>query len=244
MKKISYTFLFIFYANILFGESGIIIDPEGYTNVRNGKGMKFPIIAKLFNNDTIYYEKDCNSDWWQIYFGKKNETGFVHKSRIKILPWANFQTHKFKFDKNNTHIVLSIKEEEFNCKGHQITLIEDTIVHSSAILVDGKDAIGTDYSLPHSQISSMELIWDNRNIKIDKELYQDCYNPFCGVNDNTDYFISVDSDKFVFILHGSDGAGSYEMMWIFDKNGRHTRVYLGYFETPFLDPEFLKYYNE
>ena len=56
-----------------------ISDPDGYTNVREGKNSKSKILFKISEGDEFHI-KSKDTDWWEIEFNDK--TGFVHKSRI------------------------------------------------------------------------------------------------------------------------------------------------------------------
>jgi hypothetical protein len=59
-----------------------INDPDGYTNIREGKGTNYPIVDKLYKDEEFTVEKS-DENWW--YVVKNNgKKGYVHKSRIVI----------------------------------------------------------------------------------------------------------------------------------------------------------------
>ena len=58
-----------------------ISDPDGYTNVREGKSTSSKIIATVDSGLPIRV-LDTIGNWWQV-MTKDNEIGYIHKSRIK-----------------------------------------------------------------------------------------------------------------------------------------------------------------
>ena len=58
-----------------------ISDPDGYTNVREGKSTSSKIIATVDSGLPIRV-LDTTGNWWQV-MTKDNEIDYIHKSRIK-----------------------------------------------------------------------------------------------------------------------------------------------------------------
>jgi bacterial SH3 domain protein len=58
-----------------------ISDPDGYTNVREGKSTSSKIITTVDSGLPIRV-LDTTGNWWQV-MTKDNEIGYIHKSRIK-----------------------------------------------------------------------------------------------------------------------------------------------------------------
>ncbi len=85
MKKILKIILTIFltgssgYAQL---KNGIINDPDGFVNLRSGRGVSFKIIEEIREGEKFKFLRDAQSDWWYVEseFGKK---GYMHKSRIQ-----------------------------------------------------------------------------------------------------------------------------------------------------------------
>ena len=61
-----------------------ISDPDGYTNVREGKSTSSKIIATVDSGLPIRV-LDTTGNWWQV-MTKDNEIGYIHKSRISYHP--------------------------------------------------------------------------------------------------------------------------------------------------------------
>ena len=58
-----------------------ISDPDGYTNLREGKSTSSKIIA-IVDSGLPIRVLDTTGNWWQV-MTKDNEIGYIHKSRIK-----------------------------------------------------------------------------------------------------------------------------------------------------------------
>ena len=58
-----------------------ISDPDGYTNVREGKSTLSKIITTVDSGLPIRV-LDTTGNWWQV-MTRDNEIGYIHKSRIK-----------------------------------------------------------------------------------------------------------------------------------------------------------------
>ena len=58
-----------------------ISDPDGYTNVREGKSTSSKILGTIKSGETIEVLNNTGN-WWQEMI-KDNEIGYIHKSRIK-----------------------------------------------------------------------------------------------------------------------------------------------------------------
>ena len=81
MKK---SFLFVLLMTLLatsvFGEVGVINDPDGYTNVRKEKSTSSPIVSKIFKGEVFSYQPVKGDKWYSVII--KGQSGYVHSSRI------------------------------------------------------------------------------------------------------------------------------------------------------------------
>ncbi len=60
-----------------------INDPDGFTNVRSGKGSTFNSLATIKASELFYCEPS-SFDWWKVNTMNDVE-GYIHKSRIKLI---------------------------------------------------------------------------------------------------------------------------------------------------------------
>jgi hypothetical protein len=113
---------------------------------------------------------------------------------------------------------------------HKITYgkrLDATIVD-----VDGRMALGVDGSVPRVEIKSLDFSFDGKKVAVPKRLYADLFEP----NLKKDYFatkIGDDGSSLLVFMAGSDAAGGYQVIWVFRRDGRHSR-----FSTPCSDCDF------
>ena len=62
--------------------SATIVDPDGYTNIREGKGTNFKIIGRVLS-DEVFYTIPQNGAWWPIRT-EDNIYGYIRSNRIKL----------------------------------------------------------------------------------------------------------------------------------------------------------------
>lgn len=61
--------------------AGIINDPDGYTNLRSGKGANFEIARKIREGEKFEFEAD-STNWWPVT-AEDGTQGYIHKSKIQ-----------------------------------------------------------------------------------------------------------------------------------------------------------------
>ena len=87
--------------------------------------------------------------------------------------------------------------------------------------VDGRAALGTDGSVPNVEIESFRFILDGREVRVPRGLYSDCFDP--GTDGRLVLKFGQDAESVFVFMHGSDGAGVYDVVWVLRKDGRHSR---------------------
>lgn len=120
--------------------------------------------------------------------------------------------------KDGSHNVKIIfKTKLFVAKEHKIENVREL-----GTKVDGKLALGTDFSIPQTEFESIKLFFDGKEIPIAKGLFSDCYNPNLE-NDYLKLKLGDDGKSVMVFMAGSDGAGGYQVFWIFRNDARHSR---------------------
>ncbi len=207
MKKQLLLFL-IFCYSFSYSQLAIIKDKDGYTNVRKENSSKSKIIYKLKENQAFWYNDTADKEWVEIYIPKdkfcinQNDdsyiSGYIHKSRLqpiqslsKPLPQEINFNYKFK------------KFEKLN----HINDGDETFVSR----IDGKKIWGTDGNFPAIEIEKISLFIDNKRILIHEVLFNNLYECNGKIN-----FFKKENTYFIYQLN-SDGAGTYELLWVIDK---------------------------
>ena len=138
---------------------------------------------------------------------------------------ASIDTTEF-LQKKGTHTAKIIFETaQFNARNHKIGHGGDCIT------IDDRRPLGTDCGLPKVEIASLRFVLDGREIQVPKRLYSDCYMPPSwrkykaeGVIGNYLQIRFSDDAENVFVFFaGGDGAGSYQVIWVLRRDGKHTR---------------------
>jgi len=60
----------------------IVNSPDGYVNLRSGRGVDRKVIEKIFRDEEVFV-KVSDGDWWPCVFMPLDLTGFIHKSGIR-----------------------------------------------------------------------------------------------------------------------------------------------------------------
>ena len=83
-----------------------ISDPDGYTNVREGKSTSSKILGTVKSGEKIEV-LDTTGDWWQV-MTRDNEIGYIHKSRIKRdkIPHLIQESYSIKYEEITKQMVL------------------------------------------------------------------------------------------------------------------------------------------
>ena len=62
---------------------GVINDPDGYTNVREGKSSKSKIMFKVYEGEKFKIIDNSDDNWWRIEYNQQQ--GYMFKGRIDII---------------------------------------------------------------------------------------------------------------------------------------------------------------
>jgi hypothetical protein len=68
----------------------------------------------------------------------------------------------------------------------------------------------------------LRLFFNGREVAVPRRLYSDCFDPSYGEGSLAVKFGDDPRTVFVF-MHGSDGAGVYDVVWVLRRDGRHSR---------------------
>ena len=128
----------------------------------------------------------------------------------------------------NDSIKIIIEEALFDSSKHVLTY-EDGGGYTK---IDGKVFYGSDGFIPRRKISGITFYNHDYKKVIEKDYYSDLYEPnlHCYQNPERCYTFAYikDSDEIIVTMSNSDGAGSYEVVFIFDIKGNIKRRIIGY----------------
>ena len=135
-------------------------------------------------------------------------------------PAGKLGTFRFEDRREGHTSRLVFRTGAFEPSKHRITFGKPS--DPLYLKVDGRGAFGVDGNTPRTEIKSFEFYFDGRRVAVPRRLYSDCFNPSFG----KDYFAVKNGDdgaSLLVFMAGSDAAGSYQVLWVLRKDGRHSR---------------------
>ncbi len=219
MKIVLTIILTVLTIQISFGQVATIQDTDGWTNVRKSPDGKSEIIQRVYENEVFWYdyeEADQEQEWISIYLPKNDYSleksepsyivGFIHKSRLlplEILQVYTGNDFTFEYELSDFDSTNRIIDKQ---DGKWITAI------------DGRPVWGTDGNFPKTQVDDIKVLIVGKEIEIHEVFYSDIYE--------CENVLSIyqNGDSFIVYQANSDGAGYYQLVWVFDKNGLKQRM--------------------
>ena len=89
MKNILFFTSITLLSMVVNGQAGnykkaVINDPDGYTNVREGKSKNYNIVDRIYENEVFYASPSSSSNWYAVIL-QNGTKGYVHNSRISFI---------------------------------------------------------------------------------------------------------------------------------------------------------------
>jgi hypothetical protein len=209
-----------FVFNFSFGQEfkfSVIVDDDGFVNIRESKEIGENIIDKLDNGNLVYhFGKEGN--WIDVNYLKNNEerSGYVYFDRVKNIDEFK-KINAVNYNKDSTifksdDVYVKITTKQFKKTNH--TLSYNKKYKSVLEKIDNVKFFGTDGNVPKIEYFNFEIIINSQKIQLPKESYSNLYEP------NIEY-TSINYDEhterlFIQSLN-SDGAGGYAVVWMFVK---------------------------
>jgi hypothetical protein len=198
----------------------IIKDKDGYVNVRKEPNGTSQIIHKILNNEVFWYQyeegMEIKGEWIAVYIPKNDLSlastqpeyiqGYIHRSRLLHLDKLEpYQGKEFHFE----YVVKPF------FTGNRIVDKRDG---RWVVAIDGRPVWGTDGDFPRTQVESISVSLDGKKIPVSRVLYSDIYE--C----TNEFQVFMNGDTYFVYQANSDGAGSYQIVWAFTKDGLKQRL--------------------
>ncbi|MEN2489942.1 hypothetical protein AAYQ05_19220 [Flavobacterium sp. B11] len=215
MKKIFLLCIILSRINA-FAQFAVIKDNDGYVNIRT-EASKGNNISDKLNNDFVVYCFEPVNNWINIDYSKNNKdlSGYLYKDRVKYLsdfekiPLVKETKTKVVFQKGD--IAISIESKNFESSTAKLTFSKDK---SFLEKINGKQFWGTDGGIPKTAFKSITITIESQTIELPKNAFEDLYEPSL-FNTKTNY--DKNSNTLYISSSNSDGAGSYELVWVIKK---------------------------
>lgn len=206
----------------------VIVDADGYTNVRADKNAQSKIVGRLVEGDVFTYDPTAKSEW--VYISKDGTLkGYIHKSRLnpidewpRIPPTEECRTLKGnELTMANDTVKVIVKTAPFVAAKHVIKK-DNNFVKT----IDGVTPKGTDGELPKVQLASIEMFIKNKPVTIPASAYAGMFES--GLKTCNVYF-NMYGIIYLYMPANSDGAGFYSVVWVI-KDGKYNKRYVDAFE--------------
>jgi hypothetical protein len=223
MKGIIYIFI-IFNFNLCFSQFGIINDLDGFVNVRCSAEKGNNISDKLENGFIVYYFEP-EGNWINIDYKKngKELNGYIYKDRIKYItdfekiPLKSELDGKAKLE--NENVKIEITETKFIKEKHKLKFYKNE--KNQLDKIDNLQIFGTDGNIPKREYKSIKIEINNVKMELPKIALKNLYEPSL-YNSKANY--DAKNNILYILSSNSDGAGSYEIIWIIEKNKYKYRI--------------------
>ncbi|PZX94054.1 hypothetical protein DOS84_05345 [Flavobacterium aquariorum] len=223
MKRIFYFFLILNF-NFCFSQFGIINDLDGFVNVRSSAEKGNNISDKLENGFIVYYFEP-EGNWVNINYKKngKELNRYIYKDRIKYItdftniPLKSNLNGKVKLE--NENVKIEISETKFIKEKHKLKFYKNEKTQLDKI--DNLQIFGTDGNIPKREYKSIQIEINNVKIELPNIALKNLYEPSL-YNSKANY--DEKNDILYILSSNSDGAGSYEIIWIIEKKKYKNRI--------------------
>ncbi|MBS0032125.1 SH3 domain-containing protein [Chitinophaga sp. 22321] len=208
----------------------VVEDKDGYVNVRRDPGTSAPVIGRIQSGDVVFLTDQKNG--WQYvdcYINHKNTTGYIHPSRLKAVDKFT-SAHRVVHSADSVffrlgNLQVGIRETSFVAKKNRIRY-RKTEAGRMVDKINDRSFWGTDGYLPASQYQHITCFWEGKEVAVPDSAINDVFNPNLHM---TTVLYDKGTKRWYIAATNSDGAGGYEVIWVFEQGEYKQRfVYYGF----------------
>lgn len=193
-----------------FCNFAVIVDKDGYVNVREKEFANSKIVGKIKSGEAVFIFEDLDTDWLNVSFDDNKKSGFIHRSRIKYIKdlekIASVDSHNYKAIFHLNNIDIDIETDDFDYESNKKYFSEIAKEDYTIQKYKGREMWGTDGTIPKTYYKSITVKIGNQEIEIPEKDIEDLFNPN---NDYTECYYDKANNSIYIHLSNSDGAGSY-----------------------------------
>lgn len=219
----------LFLSQLNYGQFARVSDVDGFVNVRKEANIKNEITGKILTNEIVYLadENERDTNWKYAFYESKSMkgiSGYIHSSRLKML--SDFSEIDFVKTENKTaffknddkKIEVEIAIQSFNStKNINKFSLKDGFYYA----YKKKPMWGTDGGLPNTSYKFVKVKIRGKDVEVPQESLENLFQPTIIEKVSDFEYIEVNYDKSNDVLYisslNSDGAGSYVVLFVFEK---------------------------
>ena len=213
LRKSLFTLVVCFCSAFAFAQFGIVIDKDGYSNIRDSANLNEKIIDWLRNGHLVF-GFETKGNWINIGYAKKNKDkmGWIYHDRIKLV--TEYPSFREKSQNENQiilvldSITIIVSQQKFNRVKYKFSYYKDS--PGNIEFINGKQYWGTDGEQPKREYGPIQILQGKKKIILPKRAVDNLFEPTLGsVVANYD----EKNDILYIQSSNSDGAGYYEVIW-------------------------------
>jgi hypothetical protein len=212
---------FILITPSLYASFFVVNDKDGFVNVREKPITSSKVMKSIKNGSIVQCDdgEDASINGFCVII-KTNTREYIHLSRLKKIDQFKRLSKKNESENvvifNLKNITVKIQNKAFDVSQNILGYKNiDGNSQNSVSLINGKYPWGVDSSLPSSQYNSITFKLSGKERNLKKDLFDDLYNPN---NYGTNAYYDVISKRLFIVAKNSDGAGSYEVLFLINKD--------------------------
>lgn len=193
----------------------VVEDADGYTNLRAKPSTEAKITGKVLSGGVIAITSDSNGKWAEVMQDNFNAPkAYIHTSRLRRLDqWKHIEVGDWSRQKEASlkldGVEVRVTEVPFDASAHKITKDENQMV-----LVDGLSPWGQDGGMPRQEMK-LDISVNGQPLKLPAEATRNLYEP--NVGSLALLTPSTADNHLLIVMHNSDGAGGYIVVWAFQR---------------------------
>ena len=209
-----------------FGQFAIVMDPDGYVNVRQKPDLSSKIQDSLHNGHFVYC-MEAKGNWLNVDYDKNAQdlNGYLYRDRLKListyesipLTTSDSRTDP-SFSKDTISITVATQRVAQGKYHYSYSKQNPTQIE----LINGKQYWGMDGEAPTREYRSITIHLGTRTIELPRIALSNLFQP-------SEYHTKVNYDRQNDILYisseNSDGAGGYSVVWRVEK-GEYSDRYI------------------
>lgn len=227
MKSV-FTLLLMFTFFGVCAQFAMVEDKDGYTNVRDSGSTSSRVKSRVMNGDMVFCF-DLKGDWYYVdYYAKpENSSGYIHKSRLRMIDSFPVITGSRKGKDSivfrRDALIISVSIMPFAAKNYQLQY-DKSNGNRFLSKINHRRFWGTDGDVPTREYKRITCTWNGREVPVPDSAIWDVFNPNLHM-----VVVGYDRPHERWFLQStnSDGAGGYEVIWMFE-GGEYKRRFVCY----------------
>lgn len=196
----------------------LVEDPDGHTNVRSGTSASAAVVGRILSGSVVVVDPEPRGGFHRI-FEETTPAGekYMHGSRLKpVTGWNQIAPVGATGRLKHRGFEAQVKGTPLSPAGHKVTRTT-----SGLALVNGKAPWGQDGGVPQHQLTLTVSI-GGQPVALPPDAIDNLYEPSLA---SLVLLTPGDpAERALLLMVNSDGAGTYCVVWAFEKGAYRGRA--------------------